>query len=238
MPSIYKILSQAGANSSKFVPFGNSGSLKYHTKDFDSTLFQEQFNEWENSSRYAEKRQYDDKTTLQFHSNSYGTWSLQLINCDGVSVKNYIPTVATYPGNIRRIEGIDFLMNTATFDIDFINTDSVIPEGLYYFKLSLQFDTQPAAGYEELSTWISEPILLMENHIDTVLCEYTSKRAQFNTIFNEKIFSERVEGQLLFQSVDSNDTQYNDSNYDMFMLNSYPYRKYKFYFGGVCGVAD
>jgi len=238
MPSIYKILSQAGANSSKFVPFGNSGSLKYHTKDFDATFFSQQFAEWENSSKYAQKYQYDDKTTLQFHTNSSGSWSLQLVNCDGVSVKNYPVSVATYPGNIRRVDGIDFPMITGTFDISFVNTDSVIPEGIYYFKLTLEFDTQTTPGYDETGIWYSEPILLMENHIDTVLCEYTSARAQFNTIFGTKVFSQRLEGNLVFQGVDSNDTQFNDSNYDMFLLNSYPWRKYKFYFGGVSGVAN
>lgn len=238
MPSIYKILQQAGANDVKFVPAAATKNHRYGTPNFDQTLYKEQFMDWENSSRYSLKRQYEDKSTFQFHSNSNGAWTLNLINCDGQSVKSYLPSVTSYPGNIYHADGIDFNLYTATFDIDFINIDAPIPEGTYYFKLTVQYDTQAAAGFEETDVYISEPILLALTHVDTIAIEYTHNRIQFNTIFNGKKFSQRIEGYVGFAAVDSSDTQYHDSNWDMVLLNSYPYRKFKFYFGGVAGVSD
>lgn len=234
MPS-YKIYQQARANSIKMVKLGFNIPSKYNNIPFDAGLLKEQFKQWENSSNYAQKWQFEDKTAFQVSSNA-NTVSLYLVDCNGRIFKTY-PAPNVTVGNTINVKGVDYTTFANTWQVEFSN----INEGIYYLYCVMEYPI--GMDTHSIEYYISEPISLATKHVNTLLFEYTHPRNQYETIFvngsgtNTTTFSLRAEGMV--ESIDqkSSDTQYNDQDYDAVMLNAYPYRTFQLNMGHVSGLA-
>ena len=235
MPSVNKILRQALANPVKMVLMGYTDGSNYNTLPFDQSWYKEQFRPWENSSNYAQKYQLADTTNLQYHFNA-STFQLQLVDCSQRVWKTFPFDYNSFAGNTYLYNGTEYSLNTATFSVSFDNNDTGIPEGIYYLLLSVQYDTAAGGGNEETDYHISEPIYLAQKHEGTILLECKHTRIQYNTYFQDYTFSMRVEGDKFLQDLKASDTQYNNQNYNIDMLNSYPYRIWQVEFGGAIGI--
>ena len=236
MASVNKILRQAQANQIKMVLMGYTLGSNYNTQPFDQSWYKDQFLSYENTSNYAQKWQFADQTTLQFHANTVGNFTLQLVDCSQRVWKTYTPQYNIYPGISYLYQGVEYPLTTATFSITFDLNDSGLPEGIYYMLLSVEYDTAAGGGNEETDYHISEPMYLARYHPDTIYIQGTHPRYQYNTFFGTSLFSVRVEGYKKLDNLKSSDTQYNDQDQDMTMLNSYPYRVWLVEFGGFVGI--
>lgn len=245
-----RIFNPSLLNTVKFVREGYVPQPQYNNIPFDESLFSESFKEWENSSRYACKVQRNDKVTLQVHANcTYDTGvgtgvELYLYNC--LTGSMFQPTQGTpnsnvkfqvekwqlqYAGNTYRVNGVDYQLLTTnlSFNVD----DLGIADGRYYIVLKVYY------GYQDYDVFISEPIVIAQVHYNTVLLDVSHTRNQYRTYFGGGLrFMMRLEGDVNNLELSSQDTQYNDQDYDMRMLNSYPYRRWTLRIGHVVGVPE
>jgi hypothetical protein len=230
--SPYKILQQAGANPIKIVPVDPVIVARYKTPNFDGSLFSDQFMDWENSSCYAQKWNQNDQTAMQFHVNSDQKMNVYLVDKDDRVWKDYSSQnfYDMFSGNTIVRDGVTFQLYTATFVIDFVG----LPDGLYFLKVVPTFDVQ--TGTEPTAIYISEPQYISSYIDNTLLIEYKNNKIAFNTYFGTWGFRIRIEGYIGYNTPDSVDTQYNDEYYNIKMLNSYTYRKFRLLIGRAAGV--
>jgi hypothetical protein len=232
MASLYKILQPALANPIRFTPVGTTQYVAYQTPNFDQTPFYKQFMNWENSSCYTQKFRTDHQTAIQFHANTDQDFQLYLVDSNDRVWRDYASQryYDQFSGNTIERYGQIFPLYTATFVVDFVG----IPEGIYFLKSVITYPVTITTNESEI--YISEPMYISDGIENTLLLEVKNNKIAFNTYFGDWAFRLRVEGYIYYDSPDSVDTQYNDEYYNLRLLNSYPFRKFKMLIGGVAGI--
>lgn len=240
MPSSNKILKQAISNPEKFFLLGSVTNPIYGNTPFDQELFKDSFKDWQNRSQYSQKRQFEDVSVIQLHSNSAINMSLTIVDCGLKEYNFFNDYISSYPGMTYTYNGVEYPLTTHTFFTQFAvqgNPSLAMPEGTYYLYLQATYETQD--DFFVTDYYISEPIYLAAYHPNTTYIEFKNSRNQLDTIyaaFGNSQYSIRVEGILDDLSMKAQDTQYNDQHFNFTMLNSYPYRQWKLFVGEVIGL--
>jgi len=103
---------------------------------------------------------------------------------------------------------------------------SDLAEDIYYGEITYTDEN------DNVIIWRTPPIDVKNEHLDTILFEYTDVVNRLGVIFDTKIeFNFRVEGILRNYQPSSSDEDYVDQKYNSISLNSIPYRVFDLFIG-------
>jgi hypothetical protein len=193
---------------------------KYHTKHFNNAAYYDQIKPYEIAKYYKQKFQTNDSLYFQLVAN-FGPVEVLLVDCDGATI----------------VSGTDTAISTGFYTAPFYaygcNIDlSAVAAGTYFVKVKI-------GSGGSLTTLISEPLQVAEDHPGTILYEYTNSKNEFGAIFqNGETFSFRCEGYIQDFTPGSNDVVYEDEPANLTRLSAVPYRAFKLAIGNEEGVPD
>jgi len=114
-------------------------------------------------------------------------------------------------------------------DFDFVN----LPEGKYRAFFNYTDEN------EQVQNLVSEPITVALKHENTLLLTYKNSVNDFDVIFDTNIvFTFRVEARIMSFNPGNSRDIYNDQRINPTLLNSTPFRKFRFYVGYKYGVPE
>jgi hypothetical protein len=205
-------------NPLNFVEMGAETLPQYNFRHMDDFMLHDRLNQWQ-YGEYYQPFQNNDTISLQFQNN-IGQMQVNVIDCKG-----YV------------IPGFSFLLTQVAQNK--LDTDYFIYEG----NIALE-DLEPGKYYVTVNigsspvkkVLISNPIEVLETHVNSLLIQYSHKPYKENFIFETGMIPEiRFEGLLKLNPPTSKDTLFEDQILDMIMIQSKPYRVWTLY---VFAVAD
>lgn len=198
------------------IRFVNLGGV---FKGFDNDWFTNLTPDFQDQVNYFQKWQTDDIIKLQFRSN-FTPINIAVIDCSGV-------TISTHAATKKVTNLVDDALDTYETSIPLAGL-----EGVYYLLLTAGTSTNQ-------SQLISEPLYIAETIEHSILLTYFNTENVQDVIFDTGIeFTFRVEGFVTALTPGFKDTLYQDQVLDNVLLNSIPFRQFKFMIGGEYGVPD
>lgn len=193
---------------------------EYRTKFMDDYRFAEQRKSWEEAKSYAQKWQTSDTIYLQMESN-FDPLIIDIIDSDGNETGISFSAQLQLPN--KYIPGL--------YVYQFAISLAAVPPGCYFPRLS-------NGNLEELHM-ITEPIIVKEDHEDTVLIQYRNSRYHGDVVFETGIeFGFRVEGSFGFLDPGGVFQTYDDQKSNPYVLSARPFRVWPLVIGGSYGVPD
>jgi len=210
-----------------FLPYINSVKLvvgnlnyNYNLKHLDDALFPYQIYDYQTQKNYFQKFQSSDTIYFQIASN-FGSFSYDIIDCKNVVQQSGSSSIVT-----NTYYSLPFVCYEAGIDI------SGLDEGNYYIRVKVGFGGA-------ITTLISEPFAVAEEHINTALFSYKNTTNIGGAIFqNNEVFYFRCEAVLQDFQPQSIDTVFEDQNADLITLSSFQFRTWKMLIGAAQGVPD
>lgn len=200
----------------QFVPIDIVFPTQYHHRTMDQDWFTKQITRWSEQRPFYQPWQTNDIIWLQIQTNGLGPAGVELINCSGAVLQSVSLTEITTSAlqSPRRL--FQGTINLTGLD-----------EGLYYLVL-----TVGTGG--TITKFISEPMHVKEDWLDTLLIEYTHSRNKQATFFvnpDDPNFaytpSIRIPGWIDNFMPQAKFAAFEDQPADLELLNGIPYRTYK-----------
>lgn len=195
-------------------------SYNYNIKHLDDALLANQIYNYQTQKDYFQKFQSSDTIYFQIASN-FGSFSYDIIDCNNVIKQSGSSSVIT-----NTYYALPFVCYETSIDI------SALDEGKYYIRVKVGFGSS-------ITTLISEPFEVAEEHINTSLFTYKHSTNIGGAIFqNNETFYFRCEAVLQDFQPQSIDTVFEDQNADLITLSSFQFRTWKMLIGAAQGVPD
>lgn len=192
---------------------------KYISKHLDDWFFSETILPWQQKTRYKQPVHFADLISLQLQSN-VGPVNLKLYRSDG-------GLVDTIPFQQVLQNASDPAMYIYEVDVEM----NIYGAGDYYFMISF--------GSPEVVSLISETIKLSEKIENTLLLDYSHYKFYQDMIFEtEWVGAMRIPGVFKLESVESNNTLFEDQDSDTEMLDSVPFDVWQLRIGLAFGIPD
>jgi hypothetical protein len=197
---------------------------KYVSTHMDDHSYLRTIKPWEQVREYGQPWQLSDTINQQFES-SFLTNTMSLCDQDGDEI--YTEELDSIRDNVDD-------PNLKVYQPSWNFPD--IAEGVYFLKMVCYGDVA-LADYSV--TLISEPLIFLAKHKNSLLLEYTHYQFKDDVIF-ETGFSPsiRIRGTLRLKPLSSKDSFFEDQVLSMQTLDSKPYRLWEFLIGGASGIPD
>lgn len=188
---------------------------QYLSRHMDDWQFRNTIREFEQEVEFFQPWGQEDSFRQQFISN-FSPLTLRILNCHGQLM--YEQELETRQ---QHFQLAGYYIRQSEVDFGSLGLD----DGLYYFQIP------------ELD-WISNPQELSQDPENTLYLEYRSSKNYYEgVIFGSPItLSIRVPGILKYKQPGSTDTLFVDQTEAETMLNSVPFRVWRFILGGIGGV--
>lgn len=226
-------------NSIRFVEFGKARPTRFDQVAFDEFWHSESLLSFQEDNGYRAKAQSTDVDWVQFHHTGTHGFDVFLMNNKG-EVVTTVPIFRAsnnFAGNVWDAHGTitPVALKTAVFRLQWGGVDLIDGE-IYFLKFEVYFSADKSIKV----SYLSEPIEYRIKHEGTMLINYTHKYNQhgiFWTFVNTSTPAAswainmrlRIDGYIEDFTPDSNDTFYEDQIFDLRLLDSTPYRKFKLF---------
>jgi len=224
------------ANPIRFVPYNYpSRNAGYNMPAPDGALFANSIPYFQDNPHYYQTLQLNDRITLQYHA-SNSTVSTnpsvlhikKVVNGNLVDVTTRNPDLTVILTNWNADDGQQFQTFQYNFVINSVTALASLPYGTYFLVLETNFASDGSSTADITNYLISEPIILAQVHRGTQRVEYsnTTNLPIIGLLFeqtNYPLFMMRIDSAISQQSVEAEDTSYEDVSWNLKYLSSFPY---------------
>lgn len=236
-------------NTIQMVPVGIEPTDKYHQVPPDKQWFSEHIRFDEQQVVYMQKIQLTQTVFLQLHREGNNDTELFIYDCTmqqvaEVGIANFIIYPADSGSVYTREDGGTTALAVHTWVFSFSDYD--LEEGTYYLYCPVKFYQEDVVIAER--PWISEPLDVKEEHIDTVLIEVNNLTNKQDIIWRYTGYGKgdffpsvkmglRVEGTIQdIVKYTSSDNYYKEQDYEQRNASSTPWVVKRLYAGGDAGI--
>lgn len=218
-------------NNIQFVPLNEVLPERYHYYQMDKAWYAEQILYYQKQVTYRQPVQQTDIQTIQLHRTFNNGVDLYVYDCNGEQV--YYKALLDINKAVAGHEDDGEQLYTNQWDFRF--EDLALPDGVYWVLLNSKF--YDGITVVEQIDYISEPIIVKEDHSRTVYLEYYYNKNIQDIFFQPPTwktpkFGFRCEGQIEDFEPDSQDVAFKEQNYDQRQIASTPWRKRILSLGG------
>lgn len=220
-------------NSLRFVPIDGQIATdpSDNMKHFDADWFTNLIRDWQYKTDYAQPWQFNDRMSVYVKTNSQNGLSIKLVDCNGRIWKTWNDTGFVVTANDTIRVGNSGQVQAYVYYLQFkLSEIPNLPEGIYWLLLDVNYSLIPPATTDYVLKYVSEPISVAAKHNNTVHVDYSNsdnKGPVLYAITNAR-FRIRVAADVVDYGPASNDTQYEDGDYNVEILASQAYRTCKF----------
>lgn len=225
-------------NHIRFVPMDEVLPEKYHQPQFDKAWLSEYLMPGETKVKYGQPVEKKDPLDIQVHTTptpSGETIQLYLVDCKRtIEIIRQFTLRTDAPQIIN--DGLQYFVHTLSDKEIFESLD----DGTYYIYFRVPFDTDGTGGSDVYDWFISEPIIVRDQHLDTVLINASNSFNKDNIIFEQikQKFRKRINGRITDMQPKVNRTVFIDQGENPTLLSATPTRTWKFVAGYTRGIPD